>query len=69
MKFILEKFYSKDYFDEKKIVKEKILINLKKKIEDLKQIENAKVEHNPSLINAILEKKIIYNSLKSYYNL
>ena len=66
---MFEKFYSKNYFDEKKIVKEKILVNLKKKIEELNEVENSKIEHNPSLSNNILQKKIMYNSLKSYYNL
>lgn len=66
---MFENFYSKNYFDEKKIVKETILVNLKKKIEELKEIENGKTENNPSLKNNILQKNIIYNSLKSYYNL
>jgi hypothetical protein len=66
---MFEKFYPKNYFDEKKIVKEKILVNLKLKIDEMTQIENCKSEHNPSLKNNILQKKIILNSLKSYYNL
>ena len=66
---MFENFYSKNYFDEKKIVKETILVNLKKKIDEMTQIENCKTENNPSLKNNILQKNIIYNSLKSYYNL
>jgi hypothetical protein len=37
---MFEKFYPKNYFDEKKIVKEKILVNLKLKIDEMTQIEN-----------------------------